>query len=131
MRMRPRTSDRQRKEETQSITTDSSNRTDIDTPQLITDAFERGFELSKYLSRNNLKPEESLARLNSDALFHTLLGSKLAKAQEEEHLGITEREAIAKLERIQTIQKQTRTCQVAEQRINDLIESRLKALSQY
>lgn len=54
---RPQSSYRAKNAEVHSITTDSSNRNDIDVVGLINDIFDRSFELSKYMTRKNFSPE--------------------------------------------------------------------------
>lgn len=114
-----------------SITTDSSNKTDIDVVALIGDVFERSFDLGKYLNRKNLNPEDCRAKLLDNSLFHTLLISRLSKATEEEYEGIVTREIVSKLEKMNLMAAQERNCQLIEDRISLLLEQRLKSLSSY
>ena len=83
--------------EVHSITTDSSNKNDIDTAALINDVFDRSFDLGKYLSRKNLDLEECRAKLLGNSLFQTLIISRLSRAGEEEYESIVGREIISKL----------------------------------
>ena len=88
---RPQSCRRSKQLEARSITTDSSNKNDIDVEGLIRDVFDKSFDLSKYLSRKNLDPEECRAKLLGNSLFHTLLISRLTSTQEEEYESIVAR----------------------------------------
>ena len=67
------------------MTTDSSNKNDIDIVSLITDSFEKGFEITKYLNKKNISIEECKQKLLNNNLFHTLLISKLSKVHEDKY----------------------------------------------
>ena len=120
-----------KKTEVHSITTDSSNKNDIDAVALIHDVFDKSLELGKYLNRKNLSEGECRAKLIENSLFHTLIISRLSKAGEEEYESIVAREIISKLEKMNLMAAQESNCQKIEEKISLLLEQRLRSLSSY
>jgi hypothetical protein len=69
-------------------------------------------------------------KLLENGLFHTLLVSRLCKLSEDQYEAATEREVIARLERMGVMERQERNCQMIEQKISLLLDERLRSLTQ-
>lgn len=61
-------------------------------------------------------------------LFILSLVSKLKQEEEEQHGEVVEREAILKLQKMRNMEMQKKACEDAENKINRIIEERLKKL---